>query len=401
MRRFIAATAAACALVAGVPTASASTTTASTAGFADTTAGIHLWAPIHEPGGRFASQADAVATARRYDLMTIRIGQLGTYTAAMRSANPKLRIYVYINGTYLYKANLKQVSPSVLAHSSTGALIQSKGFGNYLGTPTNAGWIAYKQKECQTAIAATGADGCYMDMLGSAPTMPGYNTGLALNPATGLAWTKSQWLHATAALAGKVSSYVGKPVLGNGFGNGPRYFDRTAPSKMLLTGAIGSTAEAWLKAPAAAASSFETESQWKQEVDLLSDDNQAGGVALTMTKTWGGGTVAQKETYRLYALASFLLGNTGHSYFYFSSDTPAKATVDSPLYHLPLGSPTGAYSRSSSGAYQRSFSNGRVVVNPTTASVRVALGASYRTPSGAAVTSLTLAPHTAQILTLG
>jgi Hypothetical glycosyl hydrolase family 15 len=401
MRRFIAAAAAACALAAAVPAASASTTTATAAGFADTTAGIHLWAPIHEPGGRFASQTDAVAAARRYDLMTIRIGQLGTYTASMRAANPKLRIYVYINGTYLYKANLKQVSPSILGHTATGALIQSRGFGNYLGTPSSAGWIAYKQKECQSAIAATGADGCYMDMLGSAPTMAGYNTGLAINPATGRAWTKSEWLHATAALAGKVAAYVAKPVLGNGFGNGPRYFDRTAPSKMLLTGAVGSTAEAWLKAPAASASAYETEPQWKQEVDFLSDDNAAGGVALTMTKTWGGGTTAQKAAYRLYALASFLLGNAGHSYFYFSGDTPDKATVDSPLYHLPLGSPTGAYAHTSSGAYQRPFSNGRVVVNPTTATVRLALGAAYRTSSGATVTSLTLAPHTAQILTLG
>lgn len=400
MRRFIAAAAAACALAAAVPAASASTYTATSAKFADTTAGIHLWAPIHEPGGRFTSQSDAVAAARRFDLMTIRIGQLGTYTAAMRAANPNLRIYVYINGTYLYKANLGQVSPSILAHTSSGALVQSNTFGNYLGTPSNAAWIAYKQKECQSAIAETGADGCYMDMLGSAPTMAGYNTGVPINPATGKAWTKAEWLRATAALAGRVSAYVARPVLGNGFGNGPRYFDRTAPSKVLLTGAVGSTAEAWLKAPAASATSYESEAQWTQEVDLLADDNTAGGVALTMTKTWGGGTAAQKEAYRLYALASFLLGNSGHSYFYFSADRPDKATTDSPLYHLPLGSPTGAYTHSG-GVYQRSFGNGRVLVNPSTATVRLALGATYRTPSGSSVTSVTLPPHAAQILTLG
>ena len=400
MRRFIAAVAAACALAAAVPAAFASTYTATSANFADTTAGIHLWAPIHEPGGRFATQADAVAAARRYDLITIRPGQLGAYTAAMRAANPKLRIYVYINGTYLYKANRSQVSPSMLAHTSTGALIQSNGFGNYLGTPTNSGWITYKQKECQSAIAATHADGCYLDMLGSAPTMSGYNTGLPINPATGRVWTKAEWLRATAALAGKVSAFVSKPVLGNGFGNGPRYFDRTAPSKVLLTGAVGSTAEAWLRAPAASAGSYETEAQWKQEIDFLADANTAGSVALTMTKTWGGGTAAQKEAYRQYALASFLLGNGGHSYFYFSADRPDAGTADSPLYHLPLGSPTGPYTHPS-GVYQRAFTNGRVVVNPSTATVRLALGAAYRTPSGGSVTSVTLPPHTAQILTLG
>jgi hypothetical protein len=400
MKRFIAAAAATLALCAVAPAASASSYTAATAGFADTTAGIHLWAPIHEPGGRFASQAAAVAAAKRYDLITIRIGQLGTYTAAMRSANPSLRIFVYINGTYLYKANLAQVSPAILAHSSSGALIQSNGWGNYLGTPSAAGWVSYKQKECRSAIAATGADGCYMDMLGSAPTMPGYNTALPVNPATGKTWTKAEWLKASAALAGKVSAFTGKPTLGNGFGNGPRYFDRTAPSRVLLTGAVGSTAEAWLKAPGSPVTSFEAESQWKQDVDLLGDANAVGGVALTMTKTWGGGTTAQKGAYRLYALASFLLGNSGHSYFYFTANQSDAATLDSPLYHLPLGTPTGAYAKLG-GLYQRSFSNGRVLVNPTTATVSLALGGSYRTAAGTAVTSVRLAPHTAQILTLG
>jgi hypothetical protein len=354
---------------------------------------------MHEPGGGFASQADAVAAAHRYDLITIRIGQLGGYTAAMRSANPALRIYVYINGTYLYRASIGRVSPSILAHTASGALIQSRGWGNYLGTPSSAGWIAYKQQECRSAIAATGADGCYLDMLGSAPTMPGYNTGLPVNPATGRTWTKAEWLDATAALAAGVSEATGRPVLGNGFGNGPRYFDRSAPSRVLLTGAVGSTAEAWLKGPAASATSYETESPWKQDVDMLGDDNAAGGVALTMTKTWGGGTAAQKAAYRLYALASFLLGNTTHSYFYFTGDHRDPATLDSPLYHLPLGAPTGAYARTG-GVYQRTFANGRVLVNPSAATVRVALGRAYRTPAGSWVTSISLPPHTAQILTL-
>ncbi len=400
MRRFIAVAAAACALVVAVPAASASTFTAVSAGFADTTAGIHLWAPMHEPGGHFASRADAVAAARRYDLITIRIGQLGSYTAAMRAANPRLRIFVYVNGTYLYKGTVATAPASILARTASGGLIQSHGWGNYLGTPSNAGWISYKQKECQAAIAATGADGCYLDMLGSAPTMPGYNTGLPIDPATGKVWTKAQWLSATAALAGKVSAATGKPVLGNGFGNGPRYFDAGAPSKGLLAGAVGSTAESWLKAPGAAATSYEPEGTWKQEADLLADDNAAGGVALTMTKMWGGGTDAEKAAYRLYALATFLLGNAGHSYFYFSAGRSDAATVDSPLYHLPLGSPTAAYAKTG-GVYQRPFTNGRVLVNPTTATVRLSLGRLYRTAAGATVSAVTLRPHTAQILTLG
>jgi hypothetical protein len=400
MKRFITVAAAACALLGAVPAASAGVTGAgSPAGFADSSSGIHLWAPMHEPGGRFHTQADAVATARRYDLITIRPGQLGNFAPAMRAANPNLRIFVYINGSYLYHASLKKVSQSILAHGAGGSLVWSKGFGNYLGSPANAGWITYKQNECQAAIADTGADGCYLDMLGSAPTFAGYNNTLAVNPTTGTTWTKMDWLQATSNLAGQVAAATGKPVLGNGFGDGQRYFDPTGPSRLLLGGTAGSTAEIWLKTPSAPVTTFESEAQWKQDVDMLADANQSGGVALTMTKTWGSGTTAQKQSWRLYALSSFLLGNGGHSYFYFTGDRHDPATLDSPLYHLPLGAPTGAYAKVG-GVYQRSFSNGRVLVNPTSSNVTVALGGTFRTSDGATVTSLTMRAHTGQILTL-
>src|SRR5262245_61897851 len=70
-------------------------------GFPDAMNGIHLWAPMHEPGGRFDSEAEAVAAAKRYDLITIRPGQLGSYLPAMQAANPDLKVYVYMNGSYL------------------------------------------------------------------------------------------------------------------------------------------------------------------------------------------------------------------------------------------------------------------------------------------------------------
>jgi hypothetical protein len=400
MKRYFAAVAAACALIGAASTVSAgATTSAASAGFADTTSGIHLWAPMHEPGGRFHSSAEAVAAARRYDLITIRPGQLGGYVPAMRAANPNLRIFVYINGSYLYHASLKRVSQSMLAHGRRGSLVWSNGFHNYLGSPASSRWISYKQQECRAAIADSGADGCYLDMLGSAPTFAGYNNTLAVDPATGRNWTKMNWLKATSNLAAQVAAATGKPVLGNGFGDGQRYFDPSGPSRLLLGGTTGSTAEVWLKTPRAPATSFENEAQWKQDVDMLADANQAGGVALTMTKTWGSGTTAQKQAYRLYALATFLLGNGGHSYFYFTGDRHDPATTDSSLYHLPLGSPTGTYARVG-GVYQRTFSNGRVLVNPTTANVTVPLGGSYRTSGGATVTTLTLRPHTGEILTL-
>jgi hypothetical protein len=223
---------------AGAGAAVSQASTGARAGFTDTTAGIHLWAPMHEPGGRFDSQAAAVAAARRYDLITIRPGQLDGFAPAMRAANPGLEIYVYMNGSYLYKSQLGDVPASTLARTADGALIQSNGWGNYLGKPSNPGWITFKQHECATDIAISAADGCYLDMLGAAPTMSGYDTGLPIDPATGLVWTTVDWLTDTSALAAAVAGYSGRPVLSNGFGNGRRYFGGWAPSRILLDGEL-------------------------------------------------------------------------------------------------------------------------------------------------------------------
>src|SRR5205085_6911927 len=112
-----------------------------------------------------------------------------------------------------------------------------------------------------------------------------------------------------------------------------------APTRMLLRGSLGSTAETWLKMPGWPATRFEPVGCWLQDVNMLSAVNAAGGIALTMTKMWGGGDPRQIEAWRMYALASFLLGNAGHAFFYFSAGRGEPATADSPLYHLRIGTP--------------------------------------------------------------
>ncbi|HYW28606.1 MAG TPA: putative glycoside hydrolase [Gaiellales bacterium] len=368
-------------------------------GFPDAMNGIHLWAPMHEPGGRFHSEAEAVAAAERYDLITIRVGQLGRYLPAMRAANPDLKVYVYMNGSYLYRGELGAVPQAAMAHTLTGDLIQSNGWGNWLGNPFNAGWIAYKQRECKQDMAVTGADGCYLDMLGIAPVTIGYGTGLPVDPASGLILTASQWLAGTSGLAAAVSNASGSPVLSNGLGSGRKYFSSWAPTRDLLAGSLGSTAETWLKMPGWSAHRFERPRLWRQDVNMLSDVNARGGIALTMTKMWGGGSPAEIESYREYALASFLLGNTGHAYFYFSPGRGQPATLDSPLYHLHIGHPAGWYSFVG-GVYQRWFSNGRVLVNPGSSTVTVQLDTTYQEPDGTLTAVVTMPPHTGQILTL-
>lgn len=64
---------------------------------------------------------------------------------------------------------------------------------------------------------------------------------------------------------------------------------------------------------------------------------------------------------------------------------------------MNIGDPIGPYAKVD-GVYQRGFTNGKVLVNPGTAAVTVPLGGSYVTLDGSVVTSLTLQPHTGDVL---
>ena len=61
----------------------------------------------------------------------------------------------------------------------------------------------------------------------------------------------------------------------------------------------------------------------------------------------------------------FLLGNDGNSVLLLHGQQADPATLDDPLYHLQIGSPTGLYVVPGAGIYIRNFTNGKAMVNTT------------------------------------
>ena len=101
-------------------------------------------------------------------------------------------------------------------------------------------------------------------------------------------------------------------------------------------------------------------------------------------------------------MASFLMGANGRSFFAFTRSRDRAGVLGTNLaYRMPkgIGSPSGAMQRRSSGAYVRNFANGASVVNPTDRTVTVGLGSSMRRLNGSWTSSLTLAPHSGDVLT--
>ena len=91
------------------------------------------------------------------------------------------------------------------------------------------------------------------------------------------------------------------------------------------------------------------------------------------------------------------MGNQGNAYLAFSGSRHHVVTPALPEA-AELGQPNGDY-REVGGAYERGFSGGAVVVDPTDETITVDLGKDLRTADGRIVGSVTLRPHTAMILT--
>ena len=421
-RRGVGLLAAAAVLVTAAPAEATPLYTASQV-LAPTTSNINQGLSMQMYGGRIPDLATAQKIALSHTTISLGPAQLNGFGPAMKRANPNLRIFLYLNGMYAGASQGSLFPSSWYMHAKDGSTIQSVGYGNYLMDPRStapytaggvtyagwADWVAHKCKAQLTAAGAGAADGCFVDMLGSAPLSPGYNRGgeVPAADASGTPFTGTSWYQdITGPVADRVERFTGDPVLANGIGSGRRYFGTSmGPSRLLLDYATAGDAEVWMRSPGQPLTTFPTDAAWRSEVQMLSDSSVLDRGVNATVKTWTAGTTAQIEQWRRFTLGSFLLGNQGHATFEFSgSQTQIAWSDDSPLYHLALGAPTETYPSIASylhgGVYTRGFTNGEVLVNTGTAPVTVTLAGTYYTVDHQAVGQVTVQPHDAVILTL-
>ena len=357
---------------------------------------VRGWATQYMDGGAQVSEATALSDASRFDAISAHEKAFRPWVAEMRAANPNLQLFVYMNGTFTYRRDLPE---SLYAHDASGNRIRAKGWSwTYLLNPASPAAVSYDVQRAKDLIAYSGYDGLFLDVLGPAPVDPNYVTSLPIDAVTGQVWTKSDWLAATTALATQVRSSIGVPVVGNGLVMGSSYFNTDTPTSQLLSsGMEGGMPESWMRSAYQGADTWRSEAGWKSDVDMLADAGKRGESVLTITKVWASATQAQKDQWYTFSLASFLLGNDGHSYFGFSSAAPGGTTADHAQLGVSLGEPLADYSKTG-GVYQRDFSAGKVLVNPGKLAVTVSLGGVYFVDSGLPITSVTMAPHTGRIL---
>lgn len=362
------------------------------------------WVATQGASDKTVTRDQALTIARRFEVVVAAARTFPAHLSAMRNANPRLAVLVYLNGAFT--SDTRSYPEAYYAHDANGERIFSRKWKKWMMDVSNPDWAAEVAQECKADLELSGYDGCYVDMLGTAPLTDGYVSKPPINPATGRVWTKDEYVAATTAIGAKVeranSSYI---VVGNGLANGKRYFAKDGATAPLLNGLDGANAEGWIRGANQAINQFRREVDWKKDVDMLVHAGSRGKSVLAMTKVWVSATQAQIDRWHKYALASFLLGNDGNSFFSFYADRDRQSIEEASTPHrwdgVDVGTPSGAYRRLPNGAYRRDFSEGVALVNPTASNVTVELSRPLVDLDGVERTSVVLPANTGEVLVEG
>lgn len=374
---------------------------ASSAGLVPGALFLQRYAATNMASDQTVTAQQAVDIATRFNVIVATKRTFAPYAVAMRAANPSLRLLAYQNGAFAQSNQPTSYPDSWYARSAGGAKVRSRGFGNYLMNIGSSAWGQSAAQECAANLVKSGYDGCYLDMLGTAPLSPSYVNAVPINTATGAVWTAGDYLAATGAIVAEVKAQnPGVVVAGNGLGSGARYYNKAGGSSMSLLLALDAAhSEIWLRSPHQSLTKFKPESAWLRDVSMIADAGARGRVVLATTKTWISGTSSQIEAWHRYTVASFLLATNGQSYLNFlPSKAMAGITSDNAYDRVDVGTPLGPFAKTG-GVYQRTFTKGLALVNPTTTRVTVPLPQPMSTLDGSIVTTLIMAPNTGEVLT--
>lgn len=360
-----------------------------------------MWLPAFDRrvGGTLPpapTEAQAVAAARSTSLIVATRWTYQPFVAAMRRANPALRLYAYTNVAAAGADESGGYAEALFAHDAGGRRITTP-YGLYLGDVANPAWIATRLADCRAALATSGYDGCYLDNLGSGLLSDGYLSAVPVHAGDQRPWTDREWLDNSIAVWKQYTTALANvPLVANGADNGTRYFDATAPSAQLVRAVRIIVAETFVRLPEAPVDASIDVVRWRRDIDMLRDAEQRGDTVLTLTALNPVAPRAAVDRWVEFTLATFLLGSDGRSRFAFVDANPeSRARLRAP--EPRIGKPRGPM-RESGATYRREFARGLVIANPTAAPVSIELPRAYTRLDGTVVNALTLPPVSAAVL---
>ncbi|HEY2571686.1 MAG TPA: putative glycoside hydrolase [Solirubrobacteraceae bacterium] len=157
----------------------------------------------------------------------------------------------------------------------------------------------------------------------------------------------------------------------------------------------GGMDEMFVKWSKSAGQGYRGSHEWEAETGEIATTESMGKQFIAITQAEPGDVQGAR-----YGWASTLLAGNGHTVFMASNGHLGEETWLGD-YETPLGTPTGAAAPLGNGAWQRQFSNGLVLVNPTNGSVSASFAGAYSGDGLTNATGAALAPHSALVLTRG
>ena len=336
-----------------------------------TTSAIGLWAADWGGAAGKRSTAGWQAAAQNDSILIGNAGVYAKWIPQLRSWNPKLMILVYNLGPYMQSGSsdfnsMLQQDPSWFARDAHGNLISLHMFpGNYLMNVGNAGYRAWHAQQLAATVAADGFDGAMDDSMGTAALSTNYATGTPIDPATGQAFTDSEYLaDSVLMLNADKAALNGKYLAFNGLISGTQYERDT--ETLATSNANAGISELFLRQPTAPINSFPSTSSLDATLEMMSSMSAHGKALLGWTKVWVNATSAQLDKWEQYGLAAYLLGRGSASYWDFMPSHSADNTVIAySNLRDQLGSPLAAYTTSGS-TLTRKFQDGFVSLNTST-----------------------------------
>lgn len=313
------------------------------------------------PAGGY-SQAEAVRQATDFDVISCQTRgttqpQYDTPTlAAMRAANPRLKVYCYSNGGATNDTTLTEAAYGHNAlTSSVSTRCKNPTWGTIAGEPSSTAWQAYIVQTALDRFALNPQyDGVFLDVMGDYPIALGI-----VNPVTGAKYTSAAFYALTASNAKRVQDALpaGKTVIANGLNSGAKW----PTSKRLVTEPAGvrkAMPEGFTRHPTD--TGYMTPAAWQLEITMLTQAIALGVGIYSATKVWGA-TDPNEERLR-FGFGSMMLVDDG-SMALFTSLGQSTTTTAYPWQGVNYGVPLGAYTTPQTDVHVREFSRSTLIVN--------------------------------------
>jgi hypothetical protein len=196
------------------------------------------------------------------------------------------------------------------------------------------------------------------------------------------------------AAMGRFARFVGRRIRGDGklavanIGSWAGYQRVVDPWLHSLSGAMD---EEFVKVGTAPGTGYMNEATWREQLHEVRLTQAEHKLFIGITHSSAGDRRAA-----LYGYATELLAGAGNAIFAMNANYTS--TTWFRPYGYRIGTPTGHYRVKRGGLYERSFTGGQVLVNPTTHSVKTVLAGRYTGCGLHGVRRVTLAPQSAVVL---